>query len=234
MEKKIFAFSFVEIIVVVAILIVLSSSSVFYFTKFFDWRDIESDILWLQTVISDYNLKVKQNKLYDYEINFVKWDFYSIIKENVKLKGNWSTANFSYWSKLLTLKSNQSSTWTWNIKIKNNYKTLVNDYREQSGGTYTWKLNMYKEYYIKSLLDWDADSENFFFSYYSEQNIDWSGVISLSNINTKENKTWTSIFSWTLKNINNKISFWSGGVSEQKDVYLFFSKDWNEKVLKIK
>gem|GEM_PF-6246188 len=72
MKKIIKAFTFIEILFVITIISFLSVSAVMYFHNFIDIKKLDSDLYMLKSSIEEFDIKVKNKEIYDYELSFTE------------------------------------------------------------------------------------------------------------------------------------------------------------------
>ena len=87
MKNNLFGFSFVEVIVVVAIISIIWAMWIWNFLTFYKNQEFSSKISNLETFLKQEDLKVKSKEIFDYEIDFKKWENYFLVyeKNNVKI-----------------------------------------------------------------------------------------------------------------------------------------------------
>lgn len=106
MKNNLFGFSFVEVIVVVAIISIIWAMWIWNFLTFYKNQEFSSKINNLETFLKQEDLKVKSKEIFDYEIDFKKWENYFLVYENIfDEKNNVKIANKS--EKEISLKINE-------------------------------------------------------------------------------------------------------------------------------
>lgn len=106
MKNNLFGFSFVEVIVVVAIISIIWAMWIWNFLTFYKNQEFSSKISNLETFLKQEDLKVKSKEIFDYEIDFKKWENYFLVYENIfDEKNNVKIANKS--EKEISLKINE-------------------------------------------------------------------------------------------------------------------------------
>ncbi len=227
------AFSFVEIMFVVAIIAFLTASWVNYFNGFIDSKRIETELFLINNNIELLNTKVKNQEIYDYEVNFSWSKEYVTYKLNQSIKKQNTILLIDKNTKTYTLSGGLSYTWTWEVKIYTDNKKIFEKILDQRN-TFTWKMDSYQKYDIKSKFDiWE---DLFWIFYLSEDNFTSSWVTTnFVEANTKIDKTGISSKNFLLKNINKNNMFYSWNILwDTNEVYLFFEKAWLEKSIKIR
>ena len=106
MKNNLFGFSFVEVIVVVAIISIIWAMWIWNFLTFYKNQEFSSKISNLETFLKQEDLKVKSKEIFDYEIDFKKWETYFLVYENnFEEKNNVKIVNKS--EKEISLKINE-------------------------------------------------------------------------------------------------------------------------------
>lgn len=106
MKNNLFGFSFVEVIVVVAIISIIWAMWIWNFLTFYKNQEFSSKIGNLETFLKQEDLKVKSKEIFDYEIDFKKWENYFLVYENIfDEKNNVKIVNKS--EKEISLKINE-------------------------------------------------------------------------------------------------------------------------------
>lgn len=106
MKNNLFGFSFVEVIVVVAIISIIWAMWIWNFLTFYKNQEFSSKISNLETFLKQEDLKVKSKEIFDYEIDFKKWENYFLVYENIfDEKNNVKIVNKS--EKEISLKINE-------------------------------------------------------------------------------------------------------------------------------
>ena len=106
MKNNLFGFSFVEVIVVVAIISIIWAMWIWNFLTFYKNQEFSSKISNLETFLKQEDLKVKSKEIFDYEIDFKKWENYFLVYENIfDEKNNIKIVNKS--EKEISLKINE-------------------------------------------------------------------------------------------------------------------------------
>lgn len=232
MKKIIKAFTFIEILFVITIISFLSVSAVTYFHNFTNTKKMDSDLYMLKDNIDLLDSKVKNKEVYDYELSFTWGNLHYLYKLNSFVNPSKTIFNFDENTKDFSMKSILGYTWSWDVKVYFWEKLLYKKTLHLTD-TLTWKLDLYNTYDIKSISD---NYEDIFWVYYfSEDNLNSDGITTdFVWANTKDDKTWSGTTSFVLKNINNKLKFYSGSLEwNTNEVYLFFEKAWVWKSLKI-
>jgi len=220
-NKKIKAFSMVEVIVVISILIIISSSWIIYFTWFIDDLSFKKTISDIKEKIDSLDNKINKKEIFDYEISFKKWDIYYVSNENLfdldvhieikELINNEIQVWFSW-----------STSWTWIIKYYENYKfkksKLIN-----YNWTLTWNFENPSSYKITGSFSW-ITLNDINFNYFDEKKF-----IKLVRIDTNTNTDLPTI---SLKNIIWKKSFWGNEINNEINL-TFENNDWKTEVLQI-
>lgn len=235
MKNKIlnsWGFTMIEILFVITIISFLSVTSITYFHNFVDSKKIDADIYLIKSSIDDLDNRVKNKEVYDYEIDF-SWSLYYLYKYNQLI--NTQNTNFiiDEGTKSFTMSTNLTYTWAWNVKIYSWDKILSDIVLNQSWTVFTWVMDLYKDYKVKSYMDtWE---NLFWINFFSEDNLDSSWITTnFVEANTKSDKSWLRATNFVVKNKNNKIEFYSWSVLwSQPNIYLFFEKAGLEKSLKL-
>ena len=106
MKNNLFGFSFVEVIVVVAIISIIWAMWIWNFLTFYKNQEFSSKISNLETFLKQEDLKVKSKEIFDYEIDFKKWENYFLVYKNIfDEKNNVKIVNKS--EKEISLKINE-------------------------------------------------------------------------------------------------------------------------------
>ena len=106
MKNNLFGFSFVEVIVVVAIISIIWAMWIWNFLTFYKNQEFSSKISNLETFLKQEDLKVKSKEIFDYKIDFKKWENYFLVYENIfDEKNNVKIVNKS--EKEISLKINE-------------------------------------------------------------------------------------------------------------------------------
>lgn len=106
MKNNLFGFSFVEVIVVVAIISIIWAMWIWNFLTFYKNQEFSSKVSNLETFLKQEDLKVKSKEIFDYEIDFKKWENYFLVYENIfDEKNNVKIVNKS--EKEISLKINE-------------------------------------------------------------------------------------------------------------------------------
>jgi len=78
-------FTLVELLVVITIIMIITTSWTLYFFKFLDSTDLKNDISKIQSDINNFDFKIKNYEIFDYEVEFLSgslWYTYYIIFNN--------------------------------------------------------------------------------------------------------------------------------------------------------
>ena len=83
MKNKLFGFRFGGVNVVVAIISIIWAMWIWNFLTFYKNQEFSSKISNLETFLKQEDLKVKSKEIFDYEIDFKKWENYFLVYENI-------------------------------------------------------------------------------------------------------------------------------------------------------
>lgn len=226
------AFTLIEILFVITIISFISVASISYFRNFVDSKKLDWDIFLIKSSFDNLENKVKNKEIYDYEISF-SWRLYDLYKQNQIVNSYNTNFELNEDSKIFSMNTTLTYTWAWNIKIYSWDKIINNIVLNQSWTVFTWVMDLYKNYEVKSYVN---SLENIFWiNFFSEDNLNSSWITTnFTEANTKEDKSWLRTQNLIIKNINNKIEFYSwSSLWDTPNVYLFFEKAWLEKSIKI-
>lgn len=226
------AFTLIEILLSITIISFLSVSAISYFHNFVGTKKLDSELSLFKSSIENLDMKVRNKDIYDYELSFswTKLHYFYVLNQSVNKTKTIFT--FDENNKDFSLKTSLNYTWAWDIKIYNEDKLLskkILDLKEE----FTWKLDLYSNYDIKSTIELNTD---LFWTYlFSEDNLDSSGITTdFVWAYQNADKSWFQTQNFKLKNINNKLQFYSWSTFwDLSSVYLFFQKAWVEKSIKI-
>jgi hypothetical protein len=232
MKKILKAFTYIELIVVISIITLLSTTWVFYFLEFVKSQEINQKVNTIDMDFKELDKKIKSFEIFDYEIqlNTVTWALWYInMINNFDLPYN-QYINFdsTSWSGILWTNWNISQ--TWDLKIYKKIKLYLSE-GIQSSTFYAFNFNDEPFYKITGFLSGELLNE-ININYFTEDNIDSkkNNLLILSKINTKIDKTGTSIISLSIKNIWwNKSIIWDW--LKINEAYLFFDNNWKEKFI---
>jgi hypothetical protein len=118
------------------------------------------------------------------------------------------------------------------IKIYANNKVIYKDI-VNSISLYSWDFNNFLSNKISSTFSWVVLND-IYINYFWDENLvnNDEDSLKLTDINTKDDKTGTSITNIIIKNIWKwKEIYWDW--INYNEVYLFFTKQWQEEKLKI-
>ena len=231
MKKQKKAFTLVELLVVTTILILISIWSVFYFNDFVSNLELRTGVSKVENYIKDYDNRIKNRKLVDYEIYFHKNSFLYYDYENIfdtEKNQKINTIDFGSWNWIIKTNSSDWSVWELNIFEKDNF--IIKKYLKDNKN-FNYNFDSYLNYKIISRLAW-KDINNININYFSKEN-----KISLVEINSKNDKSGTSYTDLKIKNI-----WWRKGFCKLDNtkiswdkIYLFFEgSNWKQKILEIK
>ena len=117
-------FTFVELIVVISIISLLSVNSVFYFNDFIWKQELSYDISKLESTIKDLDADVKNQKSFDYNLNFKKNSYWYYISQNSIWNNIKQEVTFDTTSWISTINLNPSSLEIWEIKLYQWHKKI--------------------------------------------------------------------------------------------------------------
>nr|MDD3720183.1 type II secretion system protein [Candidatus Gracilibacteria bacterium] len=226
------AFTLIEILFVITIISFISVASISYFRNFVDSKKLDGDIFLIKSSFDNLENKVKNKEIYDYEISF-SGRLYDLYKQNQIVNSYNTNFELNEDSKIFSMNTTLTYTGAWNIKIYSGDKIINNIVLNQSGTVFTGVMDLYKNYEVKSYVN---SLENIFgINFFSEDNLNSSGITTnFTEANTKEDKSGLRTQNLIIKNINNKIEFYSGSsLWDTPNVYLFFEKAGLEKSIKI-
>lgn len=232
------AFSLIELVVVVSIIAVVWISSVSNFWLFSDSQNMQNQVSDFSSHLQELDKDIEQKNIFDYSLNLKKWNLYFVVSKNEE---------FSYYKANIDIDNNSltwvlsiswiTSTWTnWDFDLS--YSDFQNDTMTLDAlDKYTYNFANNSSFIIDSYISWKMIN-SLKILYFSEKNMDLSekssNKVYLSDINTKANKTWSSLSSIFIQNINNKKFIKNKSEQIIDKVYLFFGTWWKEISLEIK
>jgi len=234
MKEK--GFTLIELLVVTSIIIIITTSGTIYFFKFLDSTSIKSNIWSIKDNIDSFDIKVKDYKIFDYELVFNSWSLWYTYKIN--------NFDIPYYQNL-TLDFN---TWTWIIKTNVNSTgaiRLLKIYKKNklfiervldSNDVYTWSFNDSSSYKIKWTLSWETLNE-IGIKYYIEDNIiKWSNNSLTLDLISKDSDKMHKCSYLKIKNIwwKKSIYCWPDITNKISQAYMFFSQNTVEQFIEIK
>lgn len=222
MQKK--AFTLIELLITTTIIILLSSSRVLYFNDFTLNFSIKSDISTLEDKFQSLEKDIKNKKIYDYELNFVKNNNYFTGYIN-----NYDLENSVIFASLLsgtgTLKIKTPNSWSFESKIFAEDKLVETKLLTQAEQV-EYNLSLFSNYKFENYLSGSIVND-VYFSYFSSKK-----DLVLADINTKTDKTWTQYNNLVIKNILwKKEIFWDW--TKIDETYIFFERAGKQNILKI-
>ena len=231
MKKIIKAFTLVELIVVISIITLLTASSVFYFLDFVEEQKISQKLMIVEDNIADLDKKVKTYEIFDYELQFSlsnTWSYITYVN-NFDIPYN-QIINYDSNNWIWTISTDWTSSENWNIKLYKKQKLYLNENRAADNDYTNLDLSTESYYKITWTLSWSVLNE-IHLNYFSTDNIypEKNDLLLLSNINTKEDKSWTDYSSIIINNIWWNKTIWTN----EDEIFLFFENNWKEKFIKI-
>ncbi len=229
------AFTYIELLVVVTIIALLTSSWVFYFSDFVKNQEIEQKLVSFRNDISDYDKKVKNYQIFDYEIDFntSTWAlWYVSYVNNFDLPYNqYVNFNSNNWS--WSLWTNWASSLDWKIKLYKEHKLYIDEVHSWS---YLLNFDFNEKPYYKIIwtMSWEVLNDIWVY-YFSEENINTksNNQLILNAINSQNDKKWINISNFIIKNIGWKKYLLWDWVKYDK-VYLFFENSWRESFIEVR
>lgn len=219
-------FTFVEIIVVVSIIAIISVNSVFYFHDFIWKQELSYDISQLETIINNLDTDVKNQKSFDYNLNFKKNSYwYSIsqnsIWNNVKQEVTFDTI---LWTSLINL--NPSSSEIWEIKIYEWYKKI-----EQLTKNWSENINIQVDDTIHILwtLSWSTLNK-LSLSYFDVNKEAETKSTFVLDIRDFSNISYNSL---KIQNISGNKEYFFENSKLIAPVKIYFEKNWIESILEL-
>jgi len=223
MQKK--AFTLIELLITTTIIILLSSSRVLYFNDFTLNFSIKSDISTLEDKLQNLEKDIKNKKIYDYELNFVKNNnYFTGYINNYDIENNVIFDSFS--SGTGTLKIKTPNSWSFESKIFAEDKLLEDKFLVQNE-TLIYDLSPFSTYRFENYLS-DSIVNDVYFAYFSSKK-----DLELIWIFENNNKTWTQYNNLVIKNILWKKEILLDWTHNLDEVYLFFERADKEYFLKI-
>ncbi|MDD3302513.1 MAG: type II secretion system protein [Candidatus Gracilibacteria bacterium] len=224
------AFTIIELIFVISILIFLSFSSLFYFNSFSERKKIDLDVGNFYENYLELGNSIKNKENSDYVL--ILSDLYYYYYLNSYFNGMIPLFSYDVNSKLFSIDSGLSFTGTSVVSIFSNEKLLKKEslvFPQVLTGALANYVNY--NFFVKNIVG----ETSIGLKYYSEDNLDLSGITTnFIQANTKIDKSGLSTKNLIIKNINNKIKFYSGTTLWDFDnVYLVFEKAGVEKILEI-
>ncbi len=236
MKKILKAFTYIELIVVIIIITLLSSSWIFYFLDFIKWQEIKQQVNVIKEQFSNLEKKVKNFVIFDYEIQlstntWTLWYINYINNFDISYK-QYIDFNSVTWSGILSI--TWSGTDNWSIKIYKKNKLYINELI-QWDKKINFDFNDEIKYKIIWTLSWETLNE-IDINYFSEDNLypKKNNLLILSEINTKEDKSWSWSSDLLIKNIWWIKSIIWDWINYYDEVYLFFENNWKQDFIQIK
>jgi len=231
MNKK--AFTLIELLLVITIIIIVTASWTFYFFKFLDSKNINSNIEIIKNNLWNIDKKVIDYEIFDYELVFKIGSFWYIYYLNKFDNINTQSINFDFNTWTWVISTNATATWWIRIlKIFKKYK-LFKEYILDSKDIYTGSFINSEYYKITWNLYW-KELNSIHIKYYIENNVfkEKENYLILDSINTKIDKTGSSCSKLIIDNIwwKKTILCWNTPVNK---AYLFFSQNWIEWYIEI-
>lgn len=237
MKKYSKAFSLVELIVVVSIISVVGFASVSNFWNFTDnnhLQEINSDFI---KELNSLDRDVKLNKIFDYNLSLKSGNLYFLVSKNEQFSAYKTNLSLDNNTLSWTLSvSWRSSTWLiWTIDLS--YINFANNSLDlDASSTYSYDFSNYPYFSINSSLS-GTSINSLDLKYFYDKNYDLSTKQSqkvyLSAINTKQDKSWLSLASINIININNKKYIKTENWQIIDNVFIFFETWWKEISLNI-
>jgi prepilin-type N-terminal cleavage/methylation domain-containing protein len=219
-------FTFVELIVVISIISLLSVNSVFYFNDFIWKQELSYDISKLESTIKDLDADVKNQKSFDYNLNFKKNSYWYYISQNsiwndIKQEVTFDTIS---WVGIINL--NPSSIEIWEIKVYKWHKKIEQITKNWSENiniqindtihvlwTLSWStLNKLSLSYFD--VDKESETKNTFIIDILDKNMVSQNSLTIQNI------SWNKVYNWNLPIL-------------ETPVYIIFEKNWIESTLEL-
>lgn len=237
MNKITSAFSLIELIVVLSIIAIAWFSSISFFWDFSDKNIINQDLSILKQNIDKYDKDIKNMKIYDYKMIIKTWSLAYITYTNYINQDYKALLDFNNDSLTWSLYTNwEISIWTiFSFDSYNNNKLFISS-NIDAKDKQMFDFSSLNKVEISSSISWSIVN-NVYLDYYSQENsYTWTNLANklvLTNINTKDDKSWRWFDYIEIENINNKkfIKDKSGHIVDK--VFLFFQKWWKEVSLEI-
>lgn len=229
--KKTQAFTLVELIVSISIIALISVSWLTYYSKITSWNKIQTELALLEDKINDLNFRVESKEIVDYNANLSWSTYFSYIINKITTNSK-TSFSLDENTKTLTLKTNLTNTWFWELTIfaweRVDYNALLNWDDIFSG---TLNKNISNE--IK--LYFDNKNHLLWIYYFSDDNLSYDEwKLNFIWVYKNPERLWEVSKDFNLKNINWKLSFFDENIEwNVNDVYIFFEKSWEEKFVKI-
>jgi len=230
MNKK--AFTLIELLLVITIIVIVTTSGTFYFFKFLDSKNINSNIEIIKNDLLNIDKKVVNYEIFDYELVFETWSLWYISYLNKFDNINTQSINFNFNTWTWVISTNATETW-W-IRILNIFKKykLFKENILDSKDVYTGSFTDSEYYKITWNIYW-KELNSIYIKYYIENNVfkEKENYLILDSIYSDINKTY-SCNKLIINNIwwKKNILCWNTPVNK---AYLFFSQNWIEWYIEI-
>ena len=228
-------FSLIELIIVTTIIAIISTTWSIYFYSFLNNKEVKDKIYLINRDFDELDSLVRSYKISDYDLiitsNTLWYYYYTNYFDSVNIQ-NFMSIDFSSW--IWVIKTNDILPWSsMDLKIYSNGK-MINKSVINSTNIYTWSFNKVINNKISSTFSWFILND-IYINYFWEENLEKNddNSLKLVDINTKEDKTWTVITKLIIKNIWKWKEIYDDLWVKYNEVYLFFTKNWQEEKLKV-
>ena len=228
MTKK--AFTLIELLIVITIITILTASGVIYFFRQVSSMKLSSEIEKVVDIIDNFDSKINDKKILDYNFYFKKNSFWFTWSINNLWLDNFQVLNMNFETWTGIINSNSGTVLKIYSWIKFQWDKVINSSWKYS---YNFLKNLHSK--IVATLSW-TNLNDLLIDYYSPYNLiqDNENKLELININSKSDKTWISYNFVEIKNLNWKKYIIPDWGSDIWKIYLFFEKEWVEKFIEIK
>ena len=221
-------FTLIEIIVVISIIVLITGSWIFYFNNFLWWVKIKSDISKINSILEEFDNKVKYKEIFDYELYLKSWDLGFYYYENKFDLDNFLKAtslNFASWTWVLELHDSAPSKYL-QLFLYNDSR-VISEKVLGSSESLPLSFSWYSEYKVVSYLS-GTPINNVWINYFSESNLDyWSENLLFLEEILDENGEYLSDI--TIKNI-----WWRKSLGNNfSKIILIFENNWRKEKLVI-
>jgi len=219
-------FTFIELIIVISIISLISVNSIFYFNDFIWKQELSYDISQFKNVISELDADIKNQKSFDYNINFKKNNYWYAISQNtmwndIKQEVIFDTVS---WTGIINL--NPSSVEIWEVTVYKWHKKME---QFTKNGSDTINIQVDDTIHLLWTLSWsilnklslsyfdvnkETETKNTFILDILDKNMVSQNSLTIQNI------SWKKVYNWDLPII-------------ETPVYIIFEKNWIESILEL-